>query len=72
MMDKLWFVIYDFTASTPNRSDFEHVFVGEQNSQNNLEGITYFWHQDYLDDKVVPGYANEQDNVQFLGVKCKV
>jgi len=65
---KIWFEIYDYRpGKTPNRSGFEHVFVGEQN-RDGLGGY-HFWYKYYLDDKVSIGYANEKDNMLFNGVR---
>ena len=69
LIDKIWFDIYDYSPSTPHRSGFEHVFVGEKKSKK-LGGYHY-WHKYYLDDKAIPGYANGEDNMQFLGVKYR-
>jgi len=64
---KIWFEIYDFSDSTPNRSGFEHVFVGEQNG-NEIGGY-HFWYKYYLDDKATEGYANGKDNINYLGTR---
>jgi len=63
-IDTIWFDIYDFNDSTPHRSGFEHVFVGEMNGST-LGGY-HFWHKYYLDDQVLAGYANEKDNIDYL------
>ena len=68
-IDKLWFEIYEFNNSTPQRSGFEHVFVGEKNGSN-LGGY-HFWWKYYLDDKAVPGYADGKDNMRFLGSRYR-
>jgi len=63
-IDTLWFDIYDFTNSTPQRSGFEHIFVGEKN-KSKLGGY-HFWYKYYLDDQALDGYANGQDNIEYL------
>jgi len=67
---KLWFEIYNFSNKIPQRSGFEHVFVGEQNGES-VNGY-HFWYKYYLDDNAVKGYANEKDNMDFLGIEYKL
>ena len=64
---KIWFEIYDFNASTPQRSGFEHVFVGEQ-SGTKLGGY-HFWYKYYLDDQAIDDYANGEDSIDYGGTR---
>ena len=64
---KTWFEIYDYKDSTPQRSGFEHVFVGEMNGSK-LGGY-HFWYKYFLDDKAIDGYANGKDSIDYLGTR---
>jgi len=65
MIHKIWFDIYEFKDSTPHRSGFEHVFVGEQ--KGSQLGGYHFWYKYYLDDQAKEGYANGEDNMRYNG-----
>ena len=65
----MWFEIYEFRSSTPHRSGFEHVIVGEQN-RSKLGGY-HFWYKYWLDDNAADDYANGKDNIDYNGPRYR-